>query len=245
VSVDAAALLPGLASAAQRAGRELGVLVDCDTGHGRTGVGDPVAAAELAGLVVRHEGLRFEGFLTHPCPPAARAFLEEAVAAAAPGAGPARTVSAGGTPTMWDCEGLRPLVTEYRAGTYVFHDRATVAAGAATLDDVALIVHATVVSRPARERAVLDAGSKALSSERAADGSFGLVLEAPGSRVERLDEEHAYVVVAPGDELELGQTVRIVPNHACLVSNLFDELAVAAPDGSLASWRVDARGRST
>ena len=74
---------------------------------------------------------------------------------------------------------LRPRVTEYRAGTYAFHDRATVAAGAGGQDDLALTVHATVVSRPTADRAVLDAGSKVLASEPAADGTFGLVLEAP------------------------------------------------------------------
>ena len=49
---------------------------------------------------------------------------------------------------MWASGELRPTVTEYRVGTYAFHDRATVAAGAATLDEVALTVRATVVSRP-------------------------------------------------------------------------------------------------
>ena len=70
-------------------------------------------------------------------------------------------------------------VTEYRVGTYAFHDRATVAAGAATLDDVALTVLATVISRPAPDRAILDAGSKALSSDIGPDASFGTILEAP------------------------------------------------------------------
>ena len=87
--------------------------------------------------------------------------------------------------------GLRPLVTEYRAGTYAFNDRNTVRAGAASLDDVALTVAATVVSRR-QGHAIVDAGSKALSSEAAGDG-FGLVAEAPGARVVRLDEEHGYV----------------------------------------------------
>jgi Putative serine dehydratase domain len=68
----------------------------------------------------------------------------------------------------------------YRAGTYAFNDRNTVASGAATLDEVALTVAATVFSRRG-DRAIIDAGSKALSSERAAD-PFGLAPEAPGSR---------------------------------------------------------------
>jgi D-serine deaminase-like pyridoxal phosphate-dependent protein len=244
VTVDDAALLTGLAGAATRAGRELGVLVDCDTGLGRTGVRDPESAADLAAALRQHDGLRFDGFLTHPALAGARDFLAAAVAGAQERGLDARTVSAGGTPSMWESGKLSPTVTEYRVGTYVFHDRSTVAAGAATLDDVALTVHATVVSRPARDRAILDAGSKSLTSDPGPDAGFGFVLEAPHSTVPKLDEEHAYVALADVDELDLGQRVRIVPNHACVAVNLFDELAVTR-DGRLeTSWRVAARGRS-
>jgi D-serine deaminase-like pyridoxal phosphate-dependent protein len=244
VSVDDAALLQGLASAAAGAGRDLAVLVDCDTGLGRTGVQDPGAAVDLAVAIADHDGLRFEGFLTYPAPGDARRFLAAAVAGAQERGLVPAVVSAGGTPSMWASGDLRPTVTEYRVGTYVFHDRATVAAGAATLDEVALTVHATVVSRAAPRRAILDAGSKALTSDRGPDESFGLVLEAPGSPILKLNEEHAYVELDNADELELGQRVRVVPNHACVVVNLFDELLVTRDGCVEDSWRVAARGRS-
>ncbi len=244
VSVDDARLLPGLAEAATGAPRELRVLVDCDTGLGRTGVQDPEAAIDLAIAVGQHDGLRFAGFLTYPAPEAARVFL--AVAADGVknhGLEPA-VVSAGGTESMWESSALRPTVTEYRAGVYAFNDRATVAAGAASLEDIALTVHATVVSRPTPDRAILDAGSKALTSDPAIDGGFGLVLEAPHSVIVKLSEEHAFVALAGGNELELGQRVRVVPNHVCVVVNLFDELAITRNGRVEATWRVDARGRS-
>jgi D-serine deaminase-like pyridoxal phosphate-dependent protein len=244
VSVDDEALLPGLAEAAAGAARELAVLVDCDTGLGRTGVQDPAAAVELAAAVEQQDGLRFAGFLTYPAPEGAERFLATAVDGARERGLEPAIVSAGGTPSMWESGDLRPTVTEYRVGTYAFHDRATVAAGAATLDDVALTVHATVVSRPAPGRAILDAGSKALTSDRGPDEAFGLVLEAPASAVVKLNEEHAYVALAEGEDLELGQRVRVVPNHACVVVNLFDELLVTRDGRIEDSWRVAARGRS-
>jgi D-serine deaminase-like pyridoxal phosphate-dependent protein len=244
VSVDDVELLPGLADSAAAASRELGVLVDCDTGLGRTGVLGPEAAADLAVAVERHDGLRFDGFLTYPAPDGALAFLAAAVTGArARGLEPA-VVSAGGTPAMWESGHLRPTVTEYRVGTYAFHDRATVAAGAASLADVALTVHATVVSRPARDRAILDAGSKALTSDPGPDAGFGLVLEAPNSPIVRLSEEHAWVRLADEDELDLGQRVRVVPNHVCVVVNMFDELQVTRNGQLETAWRVAARGRS-
>jgi D-serine deaminase-like pyridoxal phosphate-dependent protein len=240
VTADDPALLAGLGGAATDAGRELGVLVDCDTGLGRTGVPSPEEAAELAEAIARTPGLRFVGLITFPALPGASSFLEASSALIRRRGLAVETVSAGGTPTMWQSGELRPLVTEYRVGTYAFNDRNTVASGAATIEEVALTFVATVVSR--RDgRAIVDAGSKALSSERADDG-FGLVLEAPASRLVRLDEEHGYVELAAGDDLELGQQVRIVPNHVCVAVNLTDEL-VAVRDGEIAArWPV-ARGR--
>ena len=244
VGVDDQRLLPGLDDAARPTGRRLGVLVDCDTGLGRTGVTSPEAAVELAAAIARTGSLRFDGFVTYPAPDGAAAFLERAVELAEGRGLAAACVSAGGTPGMWDSGRLRPTVTEYRVGTYVFHDRKTVAAGSATLEDVALTIHATVVSRPAPDRAVLDAGSKTLGAEAAFEGSYGLVLEAPGSPIVRVDEEHGYVALSDGDALELGDRVRVVPNHVCVAVNLFDELVVLGADGGVERWPVDARGRS-
>jgi D-serine deaminase-like pyridoxal phosphate-dependent protein len=243
VSVDDEALLDGLARSA-RGTRGLGVLVDCDTGLGRTGVATPERAALLAAAVARRKGLRFDGFLTYPSPEGALSFLRSAVALAASAGLDPGVVSAGGTPEMWRSARLRPTVTEYRVGTYAFHDRTTVAAHAAALDDVALTVHATVVSRPARDRAVLDAGSKTLSSDPGPGPGFGVILEAPGSSISRLSEEHGVVHLDPGDELELGQCVRIVPNHACVVVNLSDELTAVQNGRPPRPLPVDARGRS-
>jgi D-serine deaminase-like pyridoxal phosphate-dependent protein len=241
VSFDDDALLPGLASAARAAGKEVGVLVDCDTGLGRTGVSEPARAAELAADAARTDGLRFDGFLTHPAPPGALRFLREAVELCTV---PVETVSAGGTPTMWKAQELQPTVTEYRAGTYAFGDMNTIAAGVGRLEEVALTVRATVVSRPAPDRAVLDAGSKTLAADAGADGGHGRILEARLSTIAKLDEEHAYVRLDPSESLELGQTVSIVPNHACVVANLFDELVAVRAGEIVACWPVDARGRS-
>lgn len=145
---------------------------------------------------------------------------------------------------MWESGRLRPTVTEYRVGNYAFYDRMSIAAGAASLDDVALTVHATVVSRPAPDRAILDAGSKALTSDVGVEPGYGLVLEAPSSTIVKLAEEHAYVSLAAEDELALGQRVRVVPNHACVVVNLYDELAVVRDVAFETTWPVVARGHS-
>ena len=200
VTADDERLLPGLAGAAADAGRELPVLVDCDTGFGRTGVGSPEDAAALGAAIERTEGLSLAGMLTFPTPPGTRESFSAACALLERQGLAAATVSAGGTPTMWSAAELAPVATEYRAGTYVFNDRNTLAAGAADYDDVALTIVATVVSR--RDgRAILDAGSKALSSDTAVEGGFGHVLEAPASTLEQLNEEHGYLALGGADDL--------------------------------------------
>jgi len=66
--------------------------------------------------------------------------------------------------------------------TYIYQDRATVGAGAATLDECALHLYATVVSRPTADRAIIDAGTKSLSSDLVAPEygtGYGLLLDYP------------------------------------------------------------------
>src|SRR5262249_41540009 len=152
----------------------------------------------------RRDGLCFEGFLTYPSPPAAVEFLTAAVAGAEAAGLEVRSVSAGGTPSMWHAEAPRPTRTRDRRGPYPLYDRTSVGAGAASLDDVAMTVRATVVSRLSPTRAILDAGSKALAFDPSPAGGHGLILEAPQSAIVNLNEEHGYVDLAPGDSLELG-----------------------------------------
>src|SRR5215208_5509992 len=145
---------------------------------------------------------------------------------------PIDELSAGATPSArysLEQDGL----TEYRAGNYVYFDRTQVGLGAATLDRCALTVLATVVSKPAPGRIILDSGSKAL----AADGARGFLPLAGHATVlrdiarstgpdadlivERLSEEHATVrAVSGATSLEPGDRVRLIPNHSCVVSNL-------------------------
>jgi D-serine deaminase-like pyridoxal phosphate-dependent protein len=145
---------------------------------------------------------------------------------------------------MWESAALRPTISEYRVGTYVFFDRNCLAEGAARPDDIALTVLTTVVSRPARERAILDAGSKTLTSDTSFEPGYGLILEAQRSRIARLSEEHGHVELADGDALELGQRVHVVPNHVCPAVNLADELWVRKDGAIVDRWPVAARGRT-
>lgn len=96
MTVDDAALLPGLAKAAASAGEELAVLVECDTGFARAGVQSPRDVKALAIAIERTDSLSFEGLLTHPASPGALSFLRSAVGQLHRAGLTATTISIGG-----------------------------------------------------------------------------------------------------------------------------------------------------
>jgi len=175
-----------------------------------------------------------------------------ALRAAAAAAGvPLDEISVGATPTFRFSAGERGL-TELRPGNYVYFDRTQVALGSAALEDCALTVLATVVSKPTVDRIILDCGSKTLSSDQApASPGYGAVLTADGSAIdaalsiERLSEEHATVRVSGHTALEPGDRVRVLPNHSCVVSNLTDDIRLVEGDQVTETLPVAARGRTT
>jgi len=227
------------------AGSDLGVLVECDTGLRRCGVQSPSAARDLALRIAGTPGLRFGGLMTYPAPdnPArVQAFLAEAVELCEAALGPVPCVSTGGTPAMATA-GQVPAATEYRPGTYVYNDRSLVARGACTVGDCALTVLSRVISRPTRDRAVLDAGSKTLSSDLLGLTGYGMLPDFPDARIVALSEEHGHVEFSQPAKLPaVGDLVRIIPNHACPVSNLTDVVHLHEGDSYLGPQPVAARG---
>ena len=255
VGVDSLDGARSLGGAFARAGRRLSVRLEIDPGFHRSGV-LPEDTLALARAVSDVPGLELTGIFTHagqgyaaPTPEeVARVGAEEArlaveTAEALRAAGlPIAEVSVGSTPTaMAAMSGAG--VTEGRPGTYVFNDRSQVALGSAAPEDCALTVLATVVSAPAADRAVLDAGSKTLSSDASrptADG-FGIVVGRQ-TRIARVSEEHGVLAVAPGERFRVGERVRVLPNHACAVVNLHDALVAVRGGRVEGRLAVAARG---
>ncbi len=243
VTADSGAVIAGLSAAMAAAGLELPVLVECDTGGGRCGAQTPEAAAELALLIARSPGLRFGGLMTYPLGPDTEAFLAAGRALILAAGLPVERVSGGSTPLMWRAHEV-PSLTEHRAGTYVYGDRYIVKSGAMSLDDCALHLHATVVSRPTAERGIIDAGSKALSSDLLGLEGYGTLLEYPEAKLVALSEEHGTVdFSACARRPAVGERVRVLPNHCCVVSNLFDTIVGARRGVVEVQWPVAARGR--
>lgn len=269
IIVDHAAVARGWSAAMRAGGRELDVLVKVDVGFRRCGI-DPHAAgaAAFGEWVANLPALRFRGLLSHAghaygagseaelerIAQEEAALLTGLASSLAAGGVAVGEISVGATPTARFSAG-QPGLTEMRPGNYVYFDRTQVGLGAARFEDCALTVLARVVSKPAGDRVVIDSGSKTLSADLArgfanAPG-YGIVLvdlesPLPDARllVERLSEEHAVVRVLDGaTRLEPGDLVRVLPNHACVVANLVDEIWLVDGLTVVDRFKVEARGR--
>ncbi len=242
VTADSADIVHGLSNAAQQAGLTLTVLVECDTGGHRCGVGSPQEAAELARLIGKLPNLHFGGLMTFPAGEPLDNFVRQTRSLLKADKLEIERVSGGGTPGMWQAH-THPELTEYRAGIYVYGDRLSLRSGAMTLDTCALKILATVISRPTTERGILDAGSKTLSADLHNLDGYGYVCEYPEAKIYTLSEEHGHVdFSACNRKPEIGERVSIIPNHCCMVTSLFDEIVGARGDRAEVTWQVTARG---
>jgi D-serine deaminase-like pyridoxal phosphate-dependent protein len=250
VVADSAECVAGLASTFTDGQKPLGVFVECDTGMGRCGVQSPAAAVDLARKILAAPGLKFAGLMTYPLQGKGRHrdtanWFADAKALFAAAGIEVEDITTGGTPDIWHADDAG-VATEYRPGTYVYMDRAQVAAGAASYDDCALTVRTTVVSKPTEDRIVVDAGSKSLTMDLFGMSGYGYVKEYPDAVVTGMSEEHGQIdVSACPTKPKIGDVIHIIPNHVCPVANLFDEVYLIRGTEVLEKAAVDARGKVT
>jgi len=249
VGLDSVAAARRLSEVFVAAGSTVDYLIEIDSGLNRCGVLPGNAAVELFKAVDSLPALRFRGIFTHAGQVYGAGSLSEvreisrqestlmaetAQALSKTGASPHR-------------EGHR-AINEIRPGNYIFNDAMQVALGVARPQDCALTILATVTSRPARTRAVIDAGSKVFALDKGGHGKemmrgFGLVLD-KNAMLERLSEEHGIMILGSDEDLNVGDRIRVIPNHACAAVNLFDRAYGIRNGQVVEEFKVAARGKS-
>ena len=259
IAIDSLDVAEAASAFFARHGVRLPVLIEIDTGFGRTGVQSPAEALQLADQIDELPGVEVAGVMCfggeayQTDDPAKQAEIGHAegelsvqvadlVGTHRHGVG---TVSVGSTPTAVAAAGVKG-VTEVRPGVYAFGDLKQVQLGTARLEDCALTVLATVVSHPRPERYVVDAGLKAFAGENYGWGTYGRLLEHSDLIVDWAAEEHGVILVPEGSRdpgLKIGDKVRIVPDHACGTVNMHDELVAVDGDLVVDVWPVIGRGR--
>ncbi|MBA4494318.1 alanine racemase [Paenactinomyces guangxiensis] len=240
---------------------ELEVWIKVNSGLNRCGVEPGREVLQLAKQIANMPNLTLTGIFTHAGHSYAassmaeiesialtegRAVAESAALCEKEGIPiPARSV--GSTPT-YKIAGKVSGITEVRPGNAVFFDAIQVGLGVASIDQCALRLLASVVSKRSGERVIFDTGSKALSLDQGAHGNatvkgFGHVVDHPEIRIERLSEEHGIASIDGETTLDLTDKVQIIPNHACTVMNLFDHVIVHRQGIVIDQWRIEARGK--
>jgi D-serine deaminase-like pyridoxal phosphate-dependent protein len=252
-SLDAATMM---SSAFSRHDRKLDVMLEINTGQNRSGVlvGDDAVQAAIA--IARMPNLHLAGVMTHEGQ--ANSADPSEIEAIAIAAGEAivdtaerirahgidlPTVSVGSTPAAFYTPTVAG-VTEMRPGTYVFNDNSSFRYGRLGVDDCASRFVATVVSRPAADRAVLDTGSKSLAMDPSkGHPGHGYIVGHRNVTITKLSEEHGVCEIPAGEEgFNVGDRVEVIPNHICPTVNLMDELLIARDGRIIDTWKVAARG---
>jgi D-serine deaminase-like pyridoxal phosphate-dependent protein len=246
VTADSRETIQGYADTFRDPAHPLTVLVECDTGGGRCGVQSPAEALALAKQIREHGGLRFGGLMTYPARRSTaevQAWFEEALALFHRDGIDMPCISTGGSPDFY-AGGTIAAATEHRPGTYIYSDRMQVAFGHSRIEDCALTVLATVVSCPTPDRAVLDTGSKALAADTCSEPGYGHIVDYPDAVITTLNEEHGIVDLSKcATRPSIGDKVRVIPNHVCVVSNLFDVVNLVEDGLVVETLPVAARGR--
>jgi D-serine deaminase-like pyridoxal phosphate-dependent protein len=257
VALDSVFAARQLAEAARASEVEVGVLVELDAGLGRVGV-SPSEIVPLAECIRKLAYLSFEGITFYPghikdLDETGRRALEDlktllsSVLGEFRAAGiEVRIVSGGSTPTLFHSHEITGL-NEIRPGTYVFNDVNTMRSGGCAIGDCAASILATVVSTARSGQMIVDGGSKTFSSDRlvnSAEVTFGHVVEAPGARFHKMNEEHGFVDVSRAERtFAIGDRVRIIPNHICVAVNLHERAYGVRGDIVEEVWTIEGRGK--
>lgn len=257
VAIDSRDAAAALSRAMTDAGQQLDISIEVNTGQDRAGAMAGDEAVGLALDVERMSGLRVVGVLTHEGHAGASdpAVIEAtALAAGKALVGTAETirshgielphVSVGSTPSSPYTPTV-PGVTEMRPGTYVFYDNSIFRHGTIGPGRCAARIASTVMSRPAADRAILDAGSKALAMDPSpSHPGHGYIVGHPGATIAWISEEHAVTLLPPGEPgFAVGDRHEVIPNHVCPAINLTDELVIVRDGQVVDTWTVAARGK--
>jgi D-serine deaminase-like pyridoxal phosphate-dependent protein len=258
VALDSLEVAQAISIEAHKKNARIGILVEVDVGFGRCGLANEDEALLLAQKVAELPSLDFKGLMFFPghlqVPENERASLRSGVndllgrtLAKFEQAGLAlATVSGGSTPTALEGH-LFFGVNEIRPGMYIFNDRNMVGVGVAGVEDCALSVVTTVVSTSVSGRAIIDAGSKTLSSDRYLAGNgqgFGLVKSDPEAGLDRLSEEHGHLNISRSmTGYRVGERLTIIPNHVCSTVNMHNQIYGARGERVETVWEVVGRGK--
>lgn len=238
------------------------VLIEIEVGENRSGIIEEQDFIDLLNYIKSTESILFKGIFSHDGHSygannidelreihleSQRRTLRFATIARDAGLPPA-TVSIGSTPSLVHNFPILDGVTEIRPGTYIYMD-ASQANVVGSLRMNAASVLATVMSRPTAERVVLDVGAKGLTMQKRSKGitatnGMGIIVGFEGVEIDSMYDEHSLIYNRNfRDQVQVGDQVRIIPNHICPVVNLYDYFYLVSGEDVLHEIPIDCRGK--
>ena len=259
-TVDSIVAAKAIAEAFKQNQRIMEVFIEINTGHNRSGLNELGKIKELAEFILNTDYLKFAGLFSHPGHAYNTNTIGQVKTIAKQEADQLFTIhdelgeesivadeiSVGSTPTARFSAKILGI-NEIRPGNYIFYDVIQVSLGSCTFDDCALNVLTTVISTPSQGIAIIDAGAKALSLDRVMDGHkesirHGYIKE-KSAQITRISEEHG-IIEYKDESFQIGERIRIIPNHACVVMNLFDYAYIVDGDEVIEQIKIEGRGKS-
>lgn len=241
VSVDSTDVALPMGEHLHQQGLKLNTVIELTSELNRCGVTTVDAALQLAQAIDRTPGLEFQGVMVYPSSRESMQLVTETVAALNEHGFPSSMVSGGGSPSAFQSHEFAGL-TEIRTGTYIFNDATYLRKEVCTLEQCALKVIVTVVSTPTPERVIIDAGTKAFSSDMGYP--MGYILEYPEAQIYQMSEEHGFVdITRCSGKPKTGEQLTVIPNHACGTVNMHDMLVGVRGKQIEMIWEIAARGK--
>ncbi len=257
---DSAALID---AGAKKAGVKVNYTLILDIGLHRFGVPNSEIVA-LADSLREFDNLVLKGLSTHPGhvyaaqrPEEVQGYVEqetgrvyEAVKDLEAAGYKLELVTSGSTATVYGSVKDGRSFNVFHPGNYVFNDSIQMSLGIAKESECSLYVLATVISHPAEDRLIIDAGTKCLGLDKGAHGNdtlrgYGHVIGHPELLVDTLSEEVAKIIIEGRTDVKVGDKIKIIPNHACPSAN-FTSYLVGVRKGEIERLiEVDIRNNST
>lgn len=240
----------------------LEVLIEYEVGENRSGVITDTQLTELVNYIKTKKNVILKGIFSHEghsykadnqkdCIKKAETAYERTLRAAdiiRKLGVEIDTVSVGATPSVMNGAFVKGI-TELRLGTYIFFDLGQ-ASAIHDFSHCAATVLGTVISKPTKERVVLDTGAKALVSQNreggiCSTGGFGYVKDSDNVRIGNLFDEHGLIYNEQfREQIQVGDKIEIIPSHICPTVNLYDEAYLISEDKIIGKVPVDCRGKS-
>lgn len=238
------------------------VLIEIEVGENRSGVIEREHFIQLLNEIKKNKNIKFKGIFSHDGNSYNAQSIDQCISIAIEAQKrtldfasiaqknnmKCEVVSYGSTPTLFNQAPIIEGITEIRPGTYIFMD----ASQANAINDIshcAVKVLSSIISKPTKERVILDVGAKGLTMQRRNQGicstqGNGTIYNFKNTYIDKVFDEHAIINNEKfSNNVDVGDKVLIIPVHVCPVCNLYEKAYLIEGDNIVDEIEVSCRAK--